>query len=69
MGEGSAELPHLANRMFEAAERVVERGGDVLEFVLDAACRHAPLECAHIDLARVGGEHGQGPQRESREPP
>ena len=67
--ERRAELPHLAHRLLEARERVVERPRDVVELVRDAAHRHAARERADVDGTRRRGHRGQRTQREAGEPP
>ena len=47
-----AELAHLADRVFEPAERLVEGVRHPIQFVAHAANRQPPLERRHVDLAR-----------------
>jgi len=62
-------LPHLADRVLEPRQRVVECRRHVLELVVHAARGQPSLQRPHIDLSRRAGQDVERPQREAGEPP
>ena len=68
MRKGRAELTHLADGVLEPFERVVERGGHIIQFVVCAADGHTAAKVLDVDRACRFGQSRERRQREARHP-
>jgi len=66
--ERSAELPHLAHRMLDPCERVVEGSGHLIELVAGAAHGESSIEVRDADGLRRTSQLRQGGQSAPGQP-
>jgi hypothetical protein len=51
---GGAELFHVADGMFQACERVVERHRELVQFITGAVHGETLRQVVHVDRSRLG---------------